>query len=67
MIVFILFSEGVMVNKAKVLFADLNTSNGVVHVIDKVLLPPKMGSIDQLKNFKIVTGKENYLNALRLR
>ena len=28
-----------MVNDANVTIADVNTSNGVIHVIDKVLLP----------------------------
>jgi uncharacterized surface protein with fasciclin (FAS1) repeats len=31
---------GVMINDAKVVAADVDASNGVVHVIDKVLLPP---------------------------
>ena len=31
--------EGVMVNDANVTLADVNTSNGVIHVIDKVLSP----------------------------
>jgi len=31
--------EGVMVNDAKVVTADIKTSNGVIHVIDSVLLP----------------------------
>ncbi len=30
---------GVMVNDANVTIADVNTSNGVIHVIDKVLIP----------------------------
>jgi len=61
-------SKGVMVNKAKVLFADFNTNNGVIHIIDRVLLPPKMNSIDQLSNFQVVTGRKNskFLNSLRL-
>jgi uncharacterized surface protein with fasciclin (FAS1) repeats len=33
-------SQGVMVNAAKVLKADVKASNGVIHVIDKVILPP---------------------------
>ncbi len=33
-------STGVMVNDAKVVTADVDASNGVIHVIDKVLLPP---------------------------
>jgi uncharacterized surface protein with fasciclin (FAS1) repeats len=31
---------GVMINNAKVVKADIETSNGVIHVIDTVLLPP---------------------------
>ena len=30
----------VMVNDAKVVTADIETSNGVIHVIDQVLVPP---------------------------
>jgi len=32
--------EGVMVNDSNVITADVLASNGVIHVIDKVLLPP---------------------------
>ena len=32
--------EGVMVNDANVVLADVRASNGVIHVIDKVLMPP---------------------------
>ncbi len=32
-------SNGVLVNDAKVVAADLEATNGVIHVIDKVLLP----------------------------
>ncbi len=31
--------DGVMVNDAKVVTADIETSNGVIHVIDSVILP----------------------------
>ncbi|GFO38805.1 fasciclin domain containing protein [Plakobranchus ocellatus] len=31
---------GVMVNSAKVVYADVSVTNGVVHVIDTVLIPP---------------------------
>ena len=31
---------GVMVNNAKVIKTDINTSNGVIHVVDAVILPP---------------------------
>jgi len=33
--------KNVMVNDAKVVKADVKASNGVIHVIDKVLMPPK--------------------------
>jgi len=35
-------SKGVMVNNATVKKADIKASNGVVHIIDKVILPPSM-------------------------
>jgi uncharacterized surface protein with fasciclin (FAS1) repeats len=35
------FSEtGVLINDARVVTADVDASNGVVHVIDRVILPP---------------------------
>lgn len=34
-------TDGVKVGGAKVIKVDIETSNGVIHVIDKVLLPPK--------------------------
>lgn len=42
-------SNGVMVNNAKVVKADIKASNGVIHVIDKVILPR---SSDQASNHK---------------
>ncbi|MDU8928980.1 fasciclin domain-containing protein [Alisedimentitalea sp. MJ-SS2] len=33
--------NGPMVNNAKVVSADIAASNGVIHVIDKVILPPQ--------------------------
>jgi uncharacterized surface protein with fasciclin (FAS1) repeats len=33
--------SGVMINGAKVVSADIAASNGVIHVIDKVILPPQ--------------------------
>jgi transforming growth factor-beta-induced protein len=32
--------SGVMVNDATVIAPDVEASNGVIHVIDKVLVPP---------------------------
>jgi uncharacterized surface protein with fasciclin (FAS1) repeats len=33
-------SDGVMINESKVVITDVMASNGVIHVIDAVLLPP---------------------------
>ena len=35
-------TKGVMINNANVTAADITASNGVVHVIDTVILPPSM-------------------------
>ena len=32
-------SSGVTIDKANVVSADISASNGIIHVIDKVLLP----------------------------
>ena len=37
--------SGVMVNDANVVAADIEVSNGVIHVIDSVLLPPAEGEM----------------------
>lgn len=40
---------GVMINDAKVIVADIQASNGVIHVIDTVLMPPaKVGTIAEV-------------------
>jgi len=39
-VTFTVNSDGVMVNDATVTMADVAASNGVIHVIDKVLMPP---------------------------
>ncbi len=35
-------SQGITINNAKVIKADIDATNGVVHVIDRVLLPPDL-------------------------
>ncbi|WP_159517892.1 fasciclin domain-containing protein [Sunxiuqinia indica] len=44
-------SSGVMINDATVEIADLKALNGVIHVIDKVLLPPSMNLVEKAINF----------------
>lgn len=39
-------TDGVMVNDAEVIYADLQALNGVIHVIDAVLLPPTMNIVE---------------------
>lgn len=41
-VTFTVTDDGVMVNDANVVQTDIEASNGVIHVIDKVLLPPSM-------------------------
>lgn len=42
--------DGVFINGAQVTVADIVTDNGVVHVIDAVLLPPRVSVVDVVVN-----------------
>lgn len=44
-------SNGVMINDANVTIADIHAANGVIHVIDKVLLPPSMNLVEKAISF----------------
>jgi len=46
-------SSGVMINNAMVTVADIPASNGVVHVIDAVLLPPASTVVDVVVNSEV--------------
>jgi len=46
-------SSGVMINDANVILADILSDNGVVHVIDGVLLPESVTSIDELNAINV--------------
>jgi hypothetical protein len=50
-------AEGVFINGAKVIVADIVTDNGVVHVIDAVLVPEATtnvpGLINEASNFRL--------------
>lgn len=35
-------NEDIMINKAKVIIADVFTSNGIIHIIDRVIKPPEI-------------------------
>jgi uncharacterized surface protein with fasciclin (FAS1) repeats/uncharacterized membrane-anchored protein YhcB (DUF1043 family) len=54
-------ADGVMVNDANVTLADVNTSNGVIHVIDKVLTP--VDSPNDIPRTAQCTGIHNSLVA----
>ncbi len=43
-------SEGVFINEAQVIVADLEADNGVVHVLDAVLIPPVVTVVDIIIN-----------------
>ena len=45
-------AEGVFINQAQVIVADLAADNGVVHVIDAVLLPPT-SNVAELASFEL--------------
>jgi uncharacterized surface protein with fasciclin (FAS1) repeats len=42
----------VMINKSKVVKADIETSNGVIHVIDTVLMPPAAAAMPEKSEMK---------------
>ena len=48
-------NDGVFINNARVTVADIQTDNGVVHVIDAVLLPPTNTVYDIIANSDIHT------------
>jgi len=64
-------NEGVFINNAKVTVADILTDNGVVHVIDAVLLPPYTvidvisdnEDLSELSFLLFVTGLSQALNS----
>jgi uncharacterized surface protein with fasciclin (FAS1) repeats len=43
-------AEGVFINEAKVIVENIVTDNGVVHVIDAVILPPRVTVVDVVVN-----------------
>ena len=46
-------TEGVFINNAQVTFADIDATNGVVHVINAVLLPPRETVVDLIVNSSV--------------
>jgi len=50
--------EDVMINDAEVLYDDLEASNGVVHVINSVLLPPAPESVEKDADMELVKSAE---------
>jgi len=55
-------SNGVYIDNAMVTLADIIADNGVVHVIDAVLLPPTPSNILNLSN----TNKPNYMYTINI-
>ncbi|MCP4596120.1 fasciclin domain-containing protein [Neptuniibacter sp.] len=48
----------VMVNQANVISADIMASNGVIHVIDNVILPPSLTQSAEMDNINTLMEKE---------
>jgi hypothetical protein len=46
-------AEGVFINNAQVTVADIVTDNGVIHVIDAVLLPEQPNSVSTIETTKL--------------
>ena len=43
--------NGVMVNDAQVILADIKARNGIIHAIDKVMFPPTMNLVELAQSF----------------
>ena len=54
--------DGVFINDAQVILADLLADNGVVHVIDAVLLPPASTSVGEIQSQSTFTVYPNPSN-----
>lgn len=54
--------NGIQINDAKVVTPDVEASNGVIHVIDSVLLPPKLTAADsrRLLEEAVMAGSQAY-------
>ena len=61
-ITFNVTAEGVFINNAKVTVADIETDNGIVHVLDAVLLAPDSTIIDVVRNSDAHTVLETLLD-----
>jgi transforming growth factor-beta-induced protein len=63
--VIVSLTNGVTINDATVTLADVTADNGVVHVIDGVLLPPTAGMMENAKD-KIVVYPNPFENQISL-
>ena len=59
-------ADGVFINDAQVTMADINTDNGVVHVLDAVLLPPRVSVVDIIVNSDVHNTLEAAVGAAGL-
>jgi hypothetical protein len=50
-------SSGVTINDATVVSADVMTSNGVIHIIDSVLVPPSIDVVEFMEASCSMTGE----------
>ncbi len=59
-------NEGVMINDARVTTADIEASNGVIHVIDRLILPPSSDIVETAVNAGSFTKLAEALSAAEL-
>ena len=59
-------NNGVFINDAQVIIADVPADNGVVHVIDAVLLPPRVSVVDIIVNSDVHNTLEAAVGAAGL-
>lgn len=53
--------QGAMVNKSKLLTTDVDASNGVIHIIDSVLMPPQKGAqVKKVLEHTVARGAEMF-------
>ncbi len=58
--------DGVFINNAKVIINDIVAANGIVHVIDAVLLPPRVTVVDIIVNSPVHETLETAVTAAGL-
>ncbi|MDD2439597.1 MAG: fasciclin domain-containing protein, partial [Methanosarcinaceae archaeon] len=57
-------SEGILIEDAKIVTADIQASNGIIHAIDAVMLPPENGEEEENDIVEVATEAGNFSTLL---